>query len=775
MSSSNPAFSPLAMQSLVRECIATFGSGWSSEGARTLHERIEQAREAAEAAGSGPMAEQLLELSVYLCSLVEQEAAPSAASQARIAAMCSALAPGAAATSRPEQQETVSASRSPLVLLLVPPGTERLELAVAIGRRQMLVAHVDSLEALAQESSRRSPAAVLVDRDWLGQAAEVVAAIERSHSNAMTQPGTIAAIERGDRSMRMFALRAGIDQVVETDEPGELAERVADFVLQRRRSAFRVLIVEDDRGQALFAQKVLGHRGIETRIAESAEQALEIVDAFRPDLCLLDVNLPDRNGIELAQLLREKPGFDLVQIVFLTGELSPDAHMLALRLGADDWICKPVRPRDLITVIESRAGRARRWQARDDAASLGRESARGLHARQRLVGAIARSIASADAGVLVAVAPALAPQQIPGLGWAQQAALGGELVLALRTEGLVRSEVCQAETLCCIFLADPAAASVVALGAIGSALERRHWLAQGANLRLDFALAGLQIDRSQTPDEAIGSLLILLEQARAEAPRIRLKAQPSSRSEQAGWAALSEGFAHNAFARMARVVYHPLMPVRGKTGARFLLRAEFTVTLDDGSPAQPDHRAFARVNGQSLKLDQWTLARCLDRLRMSRDGLALVAEVEGDSIADPRLAAWLQTELQRRRITEPDLMLWVSPDRLRQSPAAAADWLRPFVEMGLRIAVGPLGESPSDLALAGLDAVQCVVTRASAEAPAPLPALAGAAETAGKQILVEGVDEPAVASSLFRSAVHYIVGGAISPPLVRPEFDFPTE
>ena len=640
----------------------------------------------------------------------------------------------------------------------------------------MLIAHVDSLDALAAEVSRRAVTVVVISPEWGDRAAEVVAQIERAHPQPLTQPGTVMLVDVGDRARRMFALRAGVDQVVESQTSAALADDIAAFVRKRRHSAFRVLIVEDDLGQAMFAQKVLGHRGMETRVARSAEEALLAVDGFHPDLCLLDLNLPDRNGIELAQLLREKPGFELVQIVFLTGEMNPEARTLAVRLGADDWIVKPVRPRDLLAVVESRAERARRVAPHDPISGLGRDAAKGVHSRRRLITAISNAISSAtehESSVLIAVAPQATADMLVDVSWEDQATLGGELARALRADGLVRSEVCQAETLTCVLVVDPTAASQVALAGIASGLDRRQWLTSVASMQLPFAVAGVVLDPTQSAHRAIDEVLALLSKAQHQAPCVRFQAGANAALVPPGWPELRTIFVNDALGRSHRLLFHPLMPVTGSRAGQFLLSAEFEVTLNDGETTVPDHRLFARSSGFHLKLDQWMLARCLDRLRMSRNGLSLVVQVSPESIDDPGFAAWLASELTRRKMSAPQLTLLVAADRLRSAGSRASSILQPITALGVQIAVGPLADTTADLALVRLDEVKMVTCMAKPQTGELPDSLLAGAQEFGKFVWVTEVNDAAAAGSLFRQPVHYVSGLAITPPLTRPEFEFP--
>lgn len=121
---------------------------------------------------------------------------------------------------------------------------------------------------------------------------------------------------------------------------------------------YRVLIVEDDRSQALFAQSVLNGAGIQARVETSSAVSQAIQD-YQPDLILMDLHMPELDGIRLTTLIREQPGRHLLPIVFLTGDPDPEKEFELLESGADDVLTKPIRPRHLIAAVSNRIRRVR--------------------------------------------------------------------------------------------------------------------------------------------------------------------------------------------------------------------------------------------------------------------------------------------------------------------------------------------------------------------------------------------------------------------------------
>lgn len=125
---------------------------------------------------------------------------------------------------------------------------------------------------------------------------------------------------------------------------------------------YRVLIVEDDRTQALFAQSVLHGAGMLAELEMQAENTLDAIARFNPDLILMDLHMPDMDGMHLTALIRQQPDYALLPIVFLTGDPDPELQYEVLDSGADDFLNKPIRPRHLIAAVSNRIRRMRQRQ-----------------------------------------------------------------------------------------------------------------------------------------------------------------------------------------------------------------------------------------------------------------------------------------------------------------------------------------------------------------------------------------------------------------------------
>jgi DNA-binding response OmpR family regulator len=112
----------------------------------------------------------------------------------------------------------------------------------------------------------------------------------------------------------------------------------------------KVLIADDEPNIVTSLQFLMKKSGYETSVARDGDEALTEVERFRPDLLLLDVMMPKRDGFEVCQKLRESGWTDL-KIVLLTAKGRETEVAKGLAVGADAYITKPFSTRELVEQV----------------------------------------------------------------------------------------------------------------------------------------------------------------------------------------------------------------------------------------------------------------------------------------------------------------------------------------------------------------------------------------------------------------------------------------
>lgn len=113
-----------------------------------------------------------------------------------------------------------------------------------------------------------------------------------------------------------------------------------------------VLIVDDEPNIVLSLQFLMKKAGFDVRTARDGEEALAEIARDAPDLVLLDVMMPKRDGFDVCQTVRANPAWQGIRIVLLTAKGRDVEREKGLALGADDYVTKPFSTRDVLARLE---------------------------------------------------------------------------------------------------------------------------------------------------------------------------------------------------------------------------------------------------------------------------------------------------------------------------------------------------------------------------------------------------------------------------------------
>jgi signal transduction histidine kinase/DNA-binding response OmpR family regulator len=153
---------------------------------------------------------------------------------------------------------------------------------------------------------------------------------------------------------RELAFRAGADVVVEKPaSPAALADAAAALVRQGRPAGARVLVVDDDAAIRAICGEVLRAHGYEVEEADRCAAACRAVAERRPDVVLLDVQLPDGDGFSLLEALSAARAAEPFATVFLSARGEIGDKVRGLRLGADDYLTKPFDAQELVARVDA--------------------------------------------------------------------------------------------------------------------------------------------------------------------------------------------------------------------------------------------------------------------------------------------------------------------------------------------------------------------------------------------------------------------------------------
>jgi diguanylate cyclase (GGDEF)-like protein len=164
----------------------------------------------------------------------------------------------------------------------------------------------------------------------------------------------------GDWQNRLSAVRAGGQSFLAKPINFSLLLDELEAVLDQQQDAqYRILIIDDTVLLAEHYAAVLQTAEMQTEVLNNPAPILEVLEAFRPDLILMDLYMPDCTGVEVAQVIRQNAAYNHLPIVYLSTERSLDQQMDAFRAGGDDFLQKPISDTHLVAAVRHRARRFR--------------------------------------------------------------------------------------------------------------------------------------------------------------------------------------------------------------------------------------------------------------------------------------------------------------------------------------------------------------------------------------------------------------------------------
>lgn len=142
-------------------------------------------------------------------------------------------------------------------------------------------------------------------------------------------------------------------------------------MLSTRTVKSRILVVDDEPEAVELVEFNLKQAGYEVAAAADGAEALKKAHGWLPNLIVLDLMLPEVDGLEVCKMLRRDPATAAVPVIMLTAKAAEIDRVLGLELGADDYITKPFSPRELVLRVKNILQRNRVSEKTDEALRFG--------------------------------------------------------------------------------------------------------------------------------------------------------------------------------------------------------------------------------------------------------------------------------------------------------------------------------------------------------------------------------------------------------------------
>lgn len=541
---------------------------------------------------------------------------------------------------------------------------------------------------------------------------------------------------------------------------------------------YRVLIVEDDRSQALFAQSVLHGAGMEAIVISDAEGAQQAIAEHRPDLILMDLHLPGLDGMRLTALIRQQPGQQLLPIVFLSGDPDPERQFEVLDSGADDFLSKPIRPRHLIAAVSNRIRRARAQAATQTGAPGGpamNNPETGLPTRHHVLQQLSAALAHGDHGGLffIEVASALGLRERYGYAAFERLMVQAAQRLADSAHPHLLARLNDNSFLVLARGVDEDSLDGIAHNLRQQLSERAFVIRDEESVHLRGVVGHAQLSPGFSD---AGTALEAVERTTLQARLLSSGVAAYVRREDVAaqeHLALLEG--------QLELAYQPIVAVAGGNTAQYqvLLRLrQADGTLLSAGQVIPAAEAAGRI----ADLDQQVLDHALgllDLYRHAAQPLHLFVSQSLRTLARDAFADWLLESLERRQIAGSAVVIDVRlPDALIHT-VTLQQFCNRMSTAGVRFCLSqfePGTEANALLTQLPLSYVRMAArfssTHANQQTRDELRGAIDAAHRAGALIIGQQIEDPQAAAAMWMGGVDFIQGNMVQSAGSELNFDF---
>lgn len=758
---------------------------WSTSTLEKLYGRVREVSEASSRFGLRQLNENVFSVEVYLSSFVGVEEKPGDDQVEAIEGLLRNLR--SAANSCTEGSTQGAAGKGQTVYLLGNESetvvTELSQAFKSLGTPATMFSDTDELTGAMDHEL---PVAVVVSTTMLPKMSSLTAELVRLKSQTSLTIPLIFVSTSSTLQLRVDAIRAGSDAYfVAPFDADEVALQIIQSTSPLSKQPYRIMVVEDDPTQAEFAASILRKADMEVTSITEPMRVLDVLRSFKPDLILMDIYMPEINGLELTTIIREYNEFVGIPIVFLSGEQNADKQLDALSVGGDDFVAKPIRPKHLLAVVKNRVRRSRRMRS-----ALGESTAHdrltGLLTRQRFIEQVARAV-EADpmhaqpAGVLV-LSPDGVQQLQQSLGMGGLDHLMSELAEAIRGP-----------------LEDNDAAARLDDQQIGILVKRSsnnqindlavRLLEQVDSLR--FSPKGEPIELSigigvclfdENLDDASGLVNragAALQKAQQQGPRqthIHTFADEVDgdlvTKEDDLTATIRHCLVNDGFV----VRYQPMLDLqtRGSENYEVLLRmpAPSGDLLHERNIREPADKA-----GLAGDIDRWLLERAIAILKQRREygrQTHIFVHQSASSLIDSNHPAWLLGRLRSQQMVGTGLVLDFRVADLSQDIKAAQQNIAALRDFDVEVSLSRFPEKP-----AAFKVLRFVRASYISVAPRLLKAdrsiisdVINQSHKIGAKVIVPNIDDPRSIDLHWSSGADYLQGNFIQRPLDNMDYDF---
>lgn len=324
---------------------------WSDQGIAALEQFAHKMTETSTSFGFAELRQKAGQLESYIRDMKALERNFGGPEYAQVAELVKQLTDSLNNQQEPEATTAPDShpdARGKTVFLIDPDRTLGTLCTAYLRNAGFTVEYFDNPQTCMQRLYLDSPDIILFDPDFEGSGLQALGNLRKIKALLLQNTPIVLMSGRTDLNAKLRALRAGsTDYLVKPVDFNFLIEKLIQLISLNNKT-YRVMVVDDDESVTNLQAEILRYAGMEVLCVNQPLHSLQRAAEFKPDLVILDMHMPDINGMELAVLLRQDPEFLLLPIIFVTADTDINLHRNIRALGINALLTKPFEANDLI-------------------------------------------------------------------------------------------------------------------------------------------------------------------------------------------------------------------------------------------------------------------------------------------------------------------------------------------------------------------------------------------------------------------------------------------
>lgn len=680
---------------------------------------------------------------------------------------------------------------SPLPEIIVIAPDENPPLVAKLEDSGYRIRHIANLVEAEQRLQGRMPGAIIVDADFPDGPEPAMALMAQLRAETGSRAPILFLSERNDMSARLEAVRAGgaayFSKPFENDEVLDVLREL--LLPQTSQGYFRVLIVNDQPAEAWEMAGALEEQGIIPRVVIQPLQVLQDIHRFRPDLLLIDLDIKEMSGQELAQVITQHRDCDTLPIILLCFPADIPNYLTSLDVPGTSLLTKPAPISYLCWEIRQRLRRARAMRIKLGSLT-DNDPISGLFNRRRYLTLLERAIETLGLSTQSLAVMFIMLDNLRSIRDSAGVATADEVVgqAANRLRQMLNQDQCAARF-------SDAILSVTVPNLIGEpllALARRirdvletgfYRVGEQAQLLRTSIGVALTTDRGQdhlTLIQRADSACGLAREAKGERIVLQENGFKDKRDQEASSRArvlqqVREIVEHERL----WLVFQPIASMRGDTNERYevLLR----LRGNDGQEMVPGSVFGVVYNHElGLTLDRWVIEHVLDMLRQRQRKTTVFIKILPVTLQDRTLSNWLRERMEQTGVEPQSLVFEVAEATAERGLRDMFGFLGSIKMLGCGFCLDRFGRGADSLSLLknlGADYVKLDMYFVNGLArdtkkQAQIKELVENLETLGAATIVGGVEDVKAMPILWSLGVDLIQGFFLQHPYREMSYDF---